>query len=286
MFPVIRDSSGSGDLTIIVNTCDSYADVLDIFFYALKKYWPDPSYKIVINTENCFYNYPAITHNYDSLTNKDDWGARLLSALDTVETEFVLMLYDDFILEDFVDESMIAKVLNLMKHNDMISATYLTASQLLLDEATKHGAFIRVRDKADYCLNSLPAIWRKDILKKYTAPGDTPWAWEVFGSYRTYKDNPTFLSLDPVEKDIYNYNHAKGGAIYRGKWVRSVIDKVMKEYGGQIDWEIRGFSSELTHEKRSLIWKINFLKKGWDMVGYKIFYYLWYYVKCKLNVKS
>lgn len=285
MLPVIKENSGDGDLTIIVNTCDSYADVLDIFFYALKKYWSDISFKIVINTENCFYNYPAITHNYNGKTTKDDWGARLLSTLDSVETEFVLMLYDDFILEDFVHESMVAKVLQIMRQNITIGAIYLVNTNLPLEEGNDNSCFVRVKDKADYCLSSFPAIWRKDVLQKYTAPGDTPWAWEVFGSYRTYKDYPTFLSLNPSESDIYKYNHAKGGAIYRGKWVRPVIDKVIKEYGGRIDWEIRGFSSDLTHEKRSFLWKIKFLKKGWDMVGYKIMYFFLYYFRSKKNVK-
>ena len=43
----------SKNLTIIVNTCDDYSDVLSIFFKSFEKWWPDCPYPIVI-TKNIF----------------------------------------------------------------------------------------------------------------------------------------------------------------------------------------------------------------------------------------
>ena len=95
----------SKNLTIIVNTCDDYSDVLSIFFKSFEKWWPDCPYPIVINTESKQYSslYPATTYTYQLNSNKDDWGGRLLSTLSQIKTDFVLMTYDDYILEDKVE---------------------------------------------------------------------------------------------------------------------------------------------------------------------------------------
>ena len=71
-------------LTIVVNTCDAYSDVLDIFFHALHDHWPDCPYPVVINTESNLYSYSARVHNHVSSTGNDDWGERLRFTLSTV----------------------------------------------------------------------------------------------------------------------------------------------------------------------------------------------------------
>ena len=49
------------DLSIIVNTCDAYEDVLKLFFAAFDEYWPECEYSVYINTEKKQYNYARTT---------------------------------------------------------------------------------------------------------------------------------------------------------------------------------------------------------------------------------
>ncbi len=44
-------------LTIVVNSCDAYADVWDLFFEAMRVQWPQCPYNIVLNTEKKDYSY-------------------------------------------------------------------------------------------------------------------------------------------------------------------------------------------------------------------------------------
>ena len=131
-------------------------------------------------------------------------------------------------------------------------------------------------------MNTAPAIWRKQSLLDYTAAGDAL-GLGVFGTYRTWGDKKTFYSLNPMNDPVFNYNYSKGGAIYRGKWVREVVDGVAKKYPLSIDWNERGFSSDTIFEKRSLIWKLQFIKVGFRMVGFKAFYFLASYMRDKIN---
>lgn len=276
--------SANINVSVVVNTCDAYSDVLDIFFHAWRENWPDCPYPIVINTETANYDYPARTHRFDNGTGADDWGARLLATLSTVETDFVLMVCDDFILEDLIDVESIEDALHLLEQDEDAAAIYLIDTGLdLAIPKSKNDKFIPLNSKAQYRLNSAPAIWRKQILLDYTAAGDTPWAWEVFGTYRTWGDKKTFYSLNPTNDPVFNYNYSKGGAIYRGKWVREVVDSVAEKYPLSIDWNERGFSSDTVLEKRSLIWKLQFIKIGFRMVGFKALYFLASYIRDKIN---
>lgn len=273
------------DLTIVVNTCDTYQDVLEIFFHAFKAHWPDCPYPVVINTETNTHQYPARVHNHSNPSGVDDWGERLLSTLGSIESEFVLMLYDDFVLDRSVLNGRVSEAIDFLKSQAEAVVVYLINTSLPLSLPTSFLPFVEIKDRADFRLNSAPGIWRRQVLMAYTSPGDTPWAWEVFGTYRTWGDGKLFYSLNPQQPDIYPYNYAKGGAIYRGKWVRKVVDEVIQFYPLNIDWAKRGFSSDTEFEKRSFVWKLRFLRTGFRMVGWKVIYCVMGYIREKLNAR-
>ncbi len=277
------DTSPNHNLTIVVNTCDAYQDVLEIFFHALHNYWPDCPYPVVINTESNTHDYPARVHNHRTPSGMDDWGDRLRSTLSSINTEFVLMLYDDFILNAPVSNQRVHAGLQLLQLQKQASVAYLINTDRPLEAIEADQVFIPIKDKSDYRLNSAPAIWRKEDLMGYTAAGDTPWAWEVFGTYRTWNDGHIFYSLGSSQDDIYPYNYAKGGAIYRGKWVREVVEQVAHKYPLNIDWSLRGFSSDTVFEKRSLMWKLRFMQTGFRMVGFKALHFVPSYLREKLH---
>ncbi len=39
------------EVTIVVNSCDAYSDVVKIYEIALKEYWPDNPFKVIINKD-------------------------------------------------------------------------------------------------------------------------------------------------------------------------------------------------------------------------------------------
>lgn len=278
----IKKEGFNSELTIIVNTCDSYSDVLSLFFAAFSEYWTNCSFDIIINTEERLYgNYPAKVHNYKP-TGCNSWGERFLQTLESVETEFVLVVYDDFILEDYVSEEQLISIVNLMKVDKNSTVFYLIDTNLPKSKKYIHNeSFSEIIDYSDFKLNSAPAIWRKSDLIDYTGKYDNPWAWEVFGSYRTY-GNRHFYTRSQGFGDLYKYNYSKGGAIYRGRWVREVVESKIKKYGLDIDLMDRGLSSDSIDEGRSLKWKIQFIMLGFKMVGFKAFYFIPRYLRAKL----
>jgi len=269
------------DITIIVNTCDNYKDVLKLFFAAMTEFWPETDIPIVINSELIKYDeYNAITHIYEKRNNM--WGERLITTLESIESQFVIMLYDDYILEDF------ARTLNLKKAKELLlrdldaSVVYLNDTSLKVKKEKVDYHFLKVEDNCDYRLSSFPALWRRKDLLSFTGLSDNPWAWEVFGSHRVATKTKTFYTLNNNFQDTFPYNHIKGGAIYRGKWVREVVEDKVKKYNLDIDFSQKGFSDNQIFEKRSLLWKIKFLFVGLKMIGFRCFIPLYNYCKIKI----
>ena len=257
--------------TIVINTCDAYSDVWELFFKAFEEYWKDCEYKIVLNTEKLKCNLSnVITHNFNETSTLDNWGKRFKQTLQDIDSDFVIMLYDDFILEENVNQNKIKQCITWLEDekNKNICAFYFIHSQNKNIDDRKFDGFECLPLKAEYKLNSAPAIWRRERLINFINDNDSPWAWELFGSYRTYNKQSIFYSVKKEYEDIYPYNYSMGGAIYRSKWVSSVVVPLVEKYKLDLDLSSRGLTDKIgKSNKRTLKWKIDFFKTGYKMIG-------------------
>lgn len=272
---------------IIINTCDAYEDVWQLFFSAFKEYWPECAYKIVINTESkpFYLDHVNVTAHASSLVGKPDkWGLRLKETLIACDSKYVTMLYDDFILEGKVNVKLIERCTHWLDCNQDTTVFYFThnpANVNIDDHRYEH--FDAIPQRGDYKLNSAPAVWRCDKLLNYIEDDDTPWAWEYFGSYRAYKNKEKFYSIKKEYENIYPYNYGMGGAIYRGKWVGKIVIPLIEKYNLKIDVSQRGLADGVQqNNKRSLKWIIGFFLLGYKMIGLGVSLYMYRIIKKKV----
>ncbi len=271
-------NSLKNECAILIQSCDAYRDIWPLFFTAFKHNWPECDLDIYLNTESASFKFDGlkiITVNNEKSLKGLPWGKRLLELLQLVDKPFVISLFDDFLLEDKVDVEKVYECIQLLKRNSDIAAFYF----LEIPGATKsdgtHTDFNLLSNFTDYKINSAPAIWRKKHLQKYTGAQDNPWAWEVFGTARTYFEIERFYAIDSNEKMAFKYSYALGGAIRRGKWVEPVVVPLMKAYNVHIDLSKRGVVGESLREgKHSIRWKIDFIRLGFEMVGARAFVFI------------
>lgn len=263
-------------VVIVVNSCDAYSDLWDLFFLCMSDYWGGCEYPIVLNTESKSYsipngmNFDIAVHHHDS-GGKDLWGARLISTLNDTSAEFVIVLFDDFFLNAPVNQERLKDLLALMSGAPDIGVIYLTKLLGVQKGLAREDGLAVVAEDADYRLNSSPAIWRKDTILRFTGLKDNPWAWEYFGSYRTFGDSSLFLAIADSGIDVYPYDYRKGGAIYRGKWVSEVIEPIIEKHQLALDVAERGTVESSCFPKRDIAWKLSFMATGFQMIGLRIF---------------
>lgn len=281
---VIKVNRITHDITILVNSCDKYSDVRKLFFAAFDEYWSENKYKIVVNTES------SVLINTTNTTNKKNkynlkWGERLIQVINEIDSNFILMVFDDYILEDYVDEHKIKKIINILQNDPNSSVFYLNAACLNDHDDNPNIDYRLLKNNVNYRLNSVPAIWKKSELLKYTKKNDDPWSWEVFGSYRTF-NKKNFYSINSINNPIFPYNNKKGGAVYRGKWIEEVVVDKIAKYKLDIDLNVRGFIKFESNINRSLIWKIKFMSTGFKTVGFKALFFVYFSIISKLKKMS
>lgn len=268
----------TNDVTIIVNSCDHYKDVLGIFLKSFQEYWPDNEFPLIINNESS----PLLAYGEDEKSSKQ-WGERLIDLLTSITSKYVIIVFDDFLLESRVDSNKINNVLHLLENDDLSSVFYLNAACVKDHNDAPLSDYRLLKDRVDYRLNSVPAIWKREELIRYTRAIDNPWSWEVFGSYRTFGNKRNFYSTSSQSKNIYNYNYKKGGGIYRGKWVREVVEPKIIKYSLEIDLNKRGFVDFNDKVERPFFWKLGFIVLGFKSIGFDMFNFLFRYCASKVK---
>jgi len=264
------------NITILVNSCDAYEEVWLPFFSALQDHWPKCDLKIILNTESKSFALSGLKISCSHLESRDkvEWGERLKKTISKIESDYTLMLFDDFILDRKVNIHEIEKCLDRMISNEEIAAFYFISqtSEDVMDDHRFDG-YKLINHQSNYKINSAPGLWRTNRLQQYTGNGDTPWAWEFFGTARTYRTKDLFYTASLENEQTLHYDYKRGGAIHRGKWVTEVISPALEKYKIDIDLTKRG-TAPATVLPHTLLWKIKFIHCGWKMIGLDVFIFI------------
>ena len=107
--------------SIIYNTCDKYEFLWPGFFTLFKKYWPDFEQKIILNTETKSFQYPGLDIVRPGCGNPQaSWSQRLIYALDSITTPYVLLILDDFWFKGPVRTEVLQECLNRLTRDHTV----------------------------------------------------------------------------------------------------------------------------------------------------------------------
>ena len=250
-------------VTILLCTCDTYDDLWEPFFKLFDKFGGElKELPIVINTETKKYSYPGMNikcMNQIKQSESITWAKRLKDVLARIETEYVLLLLDDFFLvrdvekEDF--ECMMSCV-QAMEEDKDIGAMNLIPLQGA-DKSQEFIGFWLVNPGTPYRMNAQACIWRKDIFDKSLLDIESPWEWEIYGNLRNdvlIKSKIYALAegqREPYAYGFYDYGKrdengwyvAKSG-VMRGKWYMPSVEKLFKDNDINVDFSKRGIYSD------------------------------------------
>ena len=244
------------DYTILVNSCDNYDDLWTPFFTLFKKYWPNCNKRIILNTETKSFSFPGLDIECFSLFKDNPnatWSERFGRHLDLIDTDFVLILLDDFFFEKPVDTARLEECFTLMKSDRKIACfNFLpTLWENIESDKCPEGFELRPK-KCDYKVNVQASLWRTDILRRLLRKHEDVWEFENFGSIRAHKMNDLFFNAKPFEPTVFTYDWGHGGAVHHGKWTCHTKD-VLDAAGITVDYSKRGWDPESDKEYKLVI---------------------------------
>jgi hypothetical protein len=223
-----------GRLTIIVTSCDKYADLWKPFATLFRKYWPDCPYGLKLVTES-----PAREGDFvfDEVIpcGRIGWGDRLALALEQVKTPYVLMLCDDYLLCDRVENKKMEHFIDLAEKHK--------AGNLRLIQNPKHSGLFSDEErlgyyqpKTPYCIATQAGLWNTEFLKRLAKGYASIWEFERLGSLRDDLNQP-IIGTHSMEFPFED-------AVHKGKW----------EYAGVRLCERNGITPDFSRRKILMHW--------------------------------
>jgi hypothetical protein len=240
------------NLTILVNSTDSFEDCWDPFFKLFSTYWAACPYPIVLNVETKMYAFPGLDlrmsqvgkQGIDAAAGLIPWSDCLLRCLEQIETETILYLQDDYFIHGYVDQILIDEFLAIMTKYDVSHIRLMETDKKAVHRPSPlHPLLWEISHSANYRISMQAALWRLDSLKSYLRSGESGWQFERLGSQRAYKRADLFLcqSLDEFNaKGRYPIPYKPTGII-KGKWYADAVVDLFKQHGIVVDYQRRGF---------------------------------------------
>lgn len=191
------------DVAILVLSCDKFKDVWAPFFKQFFKAWPDCPYTVYLGANELDPVFERVTVVKSG--RDEDWSSSFKSILEQIEQRYLLIWLEDAFILTPPKPNLMEQAFNKMKSGEAVHI-HFSASPAPDEFSDGFGIYYK---GAPYRAN-LVGFWDKLYLQNLLLPGESPWLFEIMGSYRTsYSDG--FLCL---KETLWSYLHL----IEKGKW--------------------------------------------------------------------
>ena len=239
------------DCTILVCSCDKYADLLDPFAVLWRKYWPDCPFETVLVTETkpeqelCF-------NRVVSCGKGGNWCDRLVQALETISTPYVIMLCDDYYLSSTVDTAGILRRLGHATSCDAANLRLLPKpAPSVRNSSPADGGLFEYRKNMAYCIATQAGIWNRDFLLGLAHGKSSIWEFERYGSFEVGDETRPLLVTPTKEFPFID-------AVHKGHWEKFGV-KCLADNNIDYDFSKRGlppFKARLVEGFKALVFAI------------------------------
>jgi hypothetical protein len=217
-------------LTIYVSSPKAYKDVFDIFYQCYNKFWKNPVFPFVLST-----NYDAKYGGISVINSgnlQDSWTERTIGALNSIDSEYILLLCDDLFINESVNEEEITTILDLM---DQYKIDYCRLNPYKGGARFYDGDLLyKVHKRMPYSLNLQRGIFRKEFLLLLLGDGSKS-AWDLENEWLQKSQvapNEYYDNIAVVGKNVISVIHA----VQKGLFYPSVKSR-LGEIGISIDSE-------------------------------------------------
>jgi hypothetical protein len=247
------------NLTVLVNSTDTFDDCWPPFFQLFKKHWPSCPCHVVLNTETKEYSDTELQLECSKVQAGDSagsprlsWSDCLIRCLHAVRTPFVLYMQEDYFLNGPVDQSFVAECVDIMLEHNVPHIRLMEVD----DRARHHGSSLhpllwQIDQRANYRVSLQAGLWSVAALKDLLRSGESAWTFERRGSVRAMSKPDVFLcqSLDHFNRQgRYPVPYQPTG-IVRGKWYAPAVVDLFAANGISVDYAKRGFYRESLRRK-------------------------------------
>lgn len=215
------------DCTVLVVSCDAYADTLPPFIALWHKFWPDCPFETVLLTETI----PCPGFDRILPVGKcNDWAPRICRAISQINTPYVLLVLNDYYLSRPIDTTRILKRLEEAKRCQALNL------RLVPNPAGRKpwegSDLLEMPKNVAYCITCQVGIWNKDFFAKLLSKTRSAWEFERYGSFMVADETRPLLVTKEQEFPFID-------AVHKGYWEKEGLDLCQRN-GIPLDLTVRG----------------------------------------------
>ena len=198
--------------TVLVCSCDKYADLLKPFIELWRRFWPDCPFELVLVTETD--PHVAGFDRVIACGGGSNWCPRLVAALNQIDTPYVLMLCDDYFLSRRVDTQQLLSRLAQMREFGAANLRLIPNPRPTATNAEPfgHGTdLLRYKPMKAYSIATQSGLWRRDFLRSLADGRASIWEFERYGSFDKRTVAETLLVTPTKEFPFVD-------AVHKGHW--------------------------------------------------------------------
>ena len=219
----------NGDCTVLVCSCDKYADLLPPFSLLWRKFWPDCPFETVLVTETapheCGTSFDCVVATGLGL----NWSQMLVRALERISTPYVLMLMNDYFLSGQVDTKRVLMRLEQAKRFDV--ANLRMNPNPKGETPWRDTDLMEMPKNVAYCVTCQAGIWNCGFLLGLARRNKSAWEFERYGSFMVGDEKRPLLVTPTKEFPFVD-------AVHKGYWEKFGL-AVCRENGVPVDTAAR-----------------------------------------------
>lgn len=197
----------SNQLAILFLSCDKYQDLWQPLFYCVRKYFKQKKYVLYLGSNTLSYEDKQIR---TLLSGPDkDWSTSLIYILDKITTPYIFIWLEDMFPIETVDMDRFNDTLTFMIHN---KAKHIQLSPYVKPDYKTDDGIYGVYEKGAPYRTTVLGFWEVKYLKELLISGESPWNFEVMGSYRCSFSEGFYCCMKPLIKVLHVVEKSK---IYR-----------------------------------------------------------------------
>lgn len=196
---------------ILVLSCDKYSDVWPSFFKCFRENFPVGNWPVYLGSNAKECHEPGVV---TVLSGSDpDWSTSYKRILEQIPQKKIFVILEDLFLSSKVNADEFTALLEFMFEKEANHIKYW--ANPLPDLPTDNPLIGEYARGAPY-RSTVCGFWDRDCLLKLLLEGESPWNFEIMGSYRTSYLNGFYATIVP----LCNYKNM----IEKGRWIPASVE--------------------------------------------------------------
>lgn len=203
--------------SILISSFDGYSCCWGPVCHGFTKYWPDCPFPIYLMTN--LKDHPHPTIEVLKVGPDRGWSVRMLTALERIQTPYVIYFQEDYWIAAPVDTARIQQYLALMERKGLNYIRLVSNPPPDFDYPDDSRLGV-LANSAIYRTSVQITLWRREVLIDLIRPEENVWQFELNGTIRSRKYGPTFLCTKRGTNDFHHGIYYVCTAVNAGRWFR------------------------------------------------------------------